>query len=65
MMAEELRSVKQKLAGGVDKPEAPSTSSPVDRKRKRIDEGTATSVPLAALEELSIATLKDNKTTVS
>lgn len=52
MMASELSTVTQKLAG-VQQPEAPSTSSPKDRKRKRAEDScTAASVPLEAIENL-------------
>lgn len=53
MMTKELQTVTEKLTGNVGQAEAPSTSSPKDRKRKRVDDCTATSVPLAAVEAIN------------
>lgn len=59
-MTHELSTVTQTLAGSVNQPEAPATSSPKDRKRKRpADDCTAASVPLAALEEVGGAGKQD------
>ena len=61
MMAHELSTVTQKLAALAKHPEAPSTSSPQDRKRKRLEEDCiGASVPLAAIEEVGAAAKQDD-----